>query len=272
MKEEKIDYQAPYFKGHPERVESYLRLSRLIAEREAWGEKFICQQQCRKDPGRLNLEDPEFIRLFKGEAQCPRYSEDCWAGRLARERDISQELKDHRIPRIYREVSYANSKPSLALQTIQKWEKEEFSQGKALVLSGGTGSGKTHAVLCFLRSWLQKQKRYFRFYYSSEFFNRLRYAEPEDKRAMLFEAKDAELLILDDLGVEKRSDYTEAVLDEIIWHREGNRLPLIITTNHSPQALQEVLGARVMDRLKGWATILVTREKSLRGLKGGQGN
>lgn len=69
-------------------------------------------------------------------------------------------------------------------------------------------------------------------------------------------ARVADLLVLDDLGVEKGSDWTAEQLSSLLdaRAREGRRQ--VVTTNTGYEQLVERLGERTMSRLSGGATVV----------------
>lgn len=261
---EKIDFDTPYFKEHPEMAEKVRKLMALDNEKQTWKAAFACEKQCRPGPYGPTLDAEEFVRLYGQDSLCPFFSPDCWAGELGKERKIRALLKERGVPLIYHSVSYRNSRPTRTLKVMKSWEKQDFPQGKSLLLCGGSGIGKTHAVVCFLRHYLENEQGDFCFAYAASFFNRLRFSEYQEKQALLERAKNAELFILDDLAVENRTDYSASLLDEIVWHREGNLLPMIVTSNKSPEELRLILGERVYDRLAAGGTVFSGTGESLR--------
>ena len=62
-------------------------------------------------------------------------------------------------------------------------------------------------------------------------------------------AADAGLLVLDDLGVSKNSEWVEEVNYRLVNHRYENTLPTLFTSNVRPRDLAEALGERVASRL-----------------------
>ena len=57
------------------------------------------------------------------------------------------------------------------------------------------------------------------------------------------------LLILDDLGAEKASEWVAETIYVLIDERYGKMLPTIITSNYEPSLLAERLGDRILSRL-----------------------
>jgi DNA replication protein DnaC len=59
----------------------------------------------------------------------------------------------------------------------------------------------------------------------------------------------ARLLMLDDLGAAKSSEWTEEINFRLINHRYENQLPTILTSNVLPGELMNRVGDRVASRL-----------------------
>jgi len=60
-----------------------------------------------------------------------------------------------------------------------------------------------------------------------------------------------DVLFLDDLGVEKTSDFAIEHLTMILNHRCQELLPTFISTNYLPEEMMENLGKRIYSRLQG---------------------
>jgi len=72
------------------------------------------------------------------------------------------------------------------------------------------------------------------------------------------------LLILDDLGAEKSSDWVCEKLFEIIDYRYNEGLPLLVTTNCVPEELKQKIGDRNFDRLREMCALVPVKAKSQR--------
>lgn len=89
----------------------------------------------------------------------------------------------------------------------------------------------------------------------------------EDRYAydsIMYSMKHADVLILDDLGAEKPTEWTQAVLFEIIDYRYNSNLPIIITTNCLPEELKEKIGERSVDRLREMCKLVTINHSSFR--------
>lgn len=68
-------------------------------------------------------------------------------------------------------------------------------------------------------------------------------------RQRVRDCQTAALLVLDDIGAEKASEWTQERLYSIIDHRYANCLPLIVTSNLPPAKLADQTGDRAASRL-----------------------
>ena len=118
-----------------------------------------------------------------------------------------------------------------------------------LVLAGPPGTGKTMAALHALsvRNGL---------FATSGDLARPRPLD-EAKGWTIENARKAELLVIDDLGIEPRTEYAAAQVEEVVCGREYTGLT-IITTNLASDKIAATYGARVSSRLTGklglWAS------------------
>ena len=105
--------------------------------------------------------------------------------------------------------------------------------GWLTLYSDSSGIGKTHlAVSIALFQESLHHPIYFAFV--PELMESLRSAfssdDPSSSDNLFNKVKNASILILDDMGEERRSDWTEDKLYQIIVHRHNHRMPTIITT------------------------------------------
>lgn len=130
---------------------------------------------------------------------------------------------------------------------------ENYEKGKSLLLLGGVGTGKTHLANAIANKIIREQGRTALY---STVGNILRFirATYSDKNMTESEAfqvfSDPDLLIIDEIGVQKSSEFELTALFDIINDRYENMLPTIIISNHGPSELPNYLGDRVVDRLR----------------------
>jgi len=121
-----------------------------------------------------------------------------------------------------------------------------------LVLMGGQGCGKTHLAAAIANQCLD-QGMVVLFSTTADLLDHLRStfvpssAISYDQR--FTQMRQAELLVLDDLGVEQDTPWVREKLFQLIDSRYTTRLPTVITMNQSGlESLEERLRSRLSDR------------------------
>jgi len=158
-----------------------------------------------------------------------------------------------------------------ALLAVKSYIREYPSCPKpGLLFLGSPGTGKTHLAVAALRGLLAKgfEGIFFDF---QNLLDRIRSGYDKasgatDKEAYR-SALEAEIIVLDDLGAHRVTDWVEDTVTSIITHRCNNRKATIITTNlrdpevgdrratgleediQSKYFLEERIGARARSRL-----------------------
>lgn len=129
---------------------------------------------------------------------------------------------------------------------------DTFSEdSKGIRLTGNYGCGKTHLTASIIHR-LAEQGIGGVFVVVPELLRAIRrgYNSPnEDSEKLVSLTEEAPLLVLDDLGAEKPSDWVREQLYVIINRRYENMLPTIVTTNCSTQQLVDRVGQRTVSRL-----------------------
>jgi len=124
---------------------------------------------------------------------------------------------------------------------------------KGLMFFGCTGCGKTHLAVGILKGAIEKG---YTGYYCNvvDFLARLRdtYSGDTayDEMDMIDKVSSVDLLVLDDLGAEKPSDWMRDRLYTLVNRRYESNLPILVTSNKTDtEDLQEHVGRRIVSRL-----------------------
>jgi DNA replication protein DnaC len=126
------------------------------------------------------------------------------------------------------------------------------SDAPSLLINGPTGTGKTHQAHGALRAAVtagQRPRVAWRATTAPDLYASLRPRQGVDSEAEMNGWRTAGLLLLDDLGAAKTSEWTEEITYRLIDHRYTHCLPTIFTTNVPTAELREQLGDRVASRL-----------------------
>lgn len=153
--------------------------------------------------------------------------------------------------------------PSAALESVRTFA-EAWDGEQGLLLTGSVGTGKTTLLLALLRHLTERliaRKRLVRLVTAPDFLRELRAGFEPQRQAlgegtsqMLEHYRTCGLLVFDDLGAEKVSDWTAEQLYVLVDHRYRQRLPIFASSNWGIGELAERVDKRVLDRLRETCT------------------
>lgn len=153
----------------------------------------------------------------------------------------------------YRDARFENSDDCEAMQIAKKYAdnfKEFKAQGKGLLLYGTVGTGKSRAAACIANQLLDEGQSVLMTNFS-RLCNELQ-ALFEGRQQYIDSLKRYALLIIDDLGVERSSEFMQEQVFNIIDTRYSSGLPMIITTNLTAEEIKkpsELMRYRIYDRI-----------------------
>jgi DNA replication protein DnaC len=186
---------------------------------------------------------------------------DCW-----RETLTEKLLTEARIPRRYQHcdfdtfLTYGNPSLEEALNRARGFVQQFPVVRKGLFFLGLPGVGKTHLAADILKRVVREKRGHGLFYDTRDLLRLIR--ETYDpiartaERDVLRPVMEAELLVLDDLGAERTTEWVEETLNLIVNTRYSERRLTIFTSNYydsedvtDPDALQVRVGFRMYSRL-----------------------
>lgn len=136
----------------------------------------------------------------------------------------------------------------------------------SLLLAGMTGTGKTFMSSCIAKAVTEKGFSVV-FGSVSTYLRRLEDEHFGRREGDTFDVlARCDLLILDDLGSEFKTPFTESALYDVINSRINLRKPTIISTNLSSSELNAAYNERIVSRLTGCFDPLIFRGKDIRHL------
>jgi len=185
----------------------------------------------------------------------------CWGDRVT-----SALLADARIPPRYAKCSlenfvlYPNEKLAGAIRYAKTFVEQFPAVQRGFCLVGPPGIGKSHIAASVVRQLAQEKRVRGLFYDVRELLKVIRSTyNPVVKTAemdVLRPVMTAELLVLDDIGAEKPSEWVEETLNLIVNTRYNERLPTILTSNFEDtpdetnlDSLKVRLGYRMYSRI-----------------------
>lgn len=144
-----------------------------------------------------------------------------------------------------------------------------LTTGPSLLILGPTGTGKTFQAYGAVRALsLSGLMCSWQFSTAADIYARLRPRPRVDSEEEFRSIANARLLVIDDLGAAKATEWTEEVDYRLINHRYERELPTLITSNVKPADLKPILGDRVTSRLVEMTTRVVLKGDDRR--RGGQ--
>jgi DNA replication protein DnaC len=162
---------------------------------------------------------------------------DCW-----REGLTTRLLEEARIPPRYRKcdldtfVTYPNENLLGAVKQARRFADQFPEPRKGLCLIGPPGIGKTHLAVAVLRRVILLKGARGLFYDVRDLLRVIRSTyNPLVKTAemdILRPVMEAELLVLDDMGSEKTSEWVEETMNLIVNTRYNERRHTIFTSNY----------------------------------------
>lgn len=181
-------------------------------------------------------------------------------------------------PRRYRNASIKTSYPSPAVKKL----RDKFLTGKreelCLILSGAPGCGKTHAVFALKNDldkmeagklspegdWMTNGRKRFIYAVTADWFNELLMQPFDIRKEEMEQAKNCDVLLIDDLGLEVKTDKTMSLLESVINSRYENNRTVIITTNFPAEKFANTYTDRFWDRISEWGEFFECNNGSFR--------
>lgn len=165
--------------------------------------------------------------------------------------------KRNNIPKRYIGSSFdtfAGNDP--LVKTVQSYLEGDSD----IIFMGKTGSGKSHLAASCLK---ELRIDWARFVTAPELLLEIRASfgnreEKETEQEIINRYCEYQILVLDDLGAEKSSDYSITTLYLIIDRRIRNCKRTIITTNLTLEEIELNLDARIASRLSGMKIVKIT--------------
>jgi DNA replication protein DnaC len=171
-----------------------------------------------------------------------------------------------RVPRRHEKCALSNYQPAtgnasqmLAFKQAYLLVREYPAVERGLLLAGPVGVGKTHLAVAILRGLTEKGASCLFYEYGSllkEIQDSYNPVSRTSEMNVLAPVYEAEVLVLDELGVSKPTEWVLDTMTHIIGRRYNDKKLTIFTTNYTDErqgrageTLQDRIGARLRSRL-----------------------
>lgn len=218
-------------------------------------------------------ECPECFKL----KQAQKAIEEEKARKEEAERNRKQRIVETRMPLEYQtkdfstfiqETDSQKAAFKLARRFVKGWEKAKAG-GYGLLFLGSCGTGKTHLACAIMIELLKEYAfSYPRYYKASEIFSSVRstyqaVSTTNEEETLKF-FSSIQLLVIDEVGVQKGSEAEKRILFSILDNRVTSNKPTILMSNLGPKALEELLGDRLYDRVRSKCVPMLFAGPSMR--------
>ena len=154
----------------------------------------------------------------------------------------------------------------IARKYVEKFDEMQ-KDNTGLMFWGGVGTGKSYLAACIANALIEK-------------LHPVMMAPIQDiaaamtenygahRDSILAKVESVDLLILDDIGAERGTDYMIQQEYDIINRRCNTKKPLIVTTNLTPQQMKDksnINRCRIFDRIEGMCLAMKVGGESRRG-------
>lgn len=229
-------------------------------------EGFLCCGKCHTRR-QAEIEAPDFTtgekKLVKVPVSCECRRKEEEARKQDEERRKEMEaiaslkkhsLMDERLRDAKIEKLYKKTEQDVRILKICRLYAERFDEmlekNQGLLFYGGVGTGKTFAAACIANYLLDRRRPVV----MTSFVKLLETMQgfKEDNSVLLTRLNRAKLLIIDDLGAERSTDFALEKVYNIVDSRYRAMLPIILTTNLSMEEMKETTDiryARIYDRI-----------------------
>jgi DNA replication protein DnaC len=200
-------------------------------------------------------ECPDCVAVRRATEQAERDQQAAERARV----DLEQKLQTSAIPARFLGKSLDNFKAETDQQryalTVARDYIETFElrlkRGEGLILSGMPGTGKSHIAAAILQGILPRRVGLYTTCMGAIRFIRETWRKESERseREALNILGEADLLVLDEIGVQYGTDGEQTVIFDILDRRYREMKPSILLTNQDKAGLKAFIGERAYDRL-----------------------
>lgn len=204
-------------------------------------------------PERLSKYEPKCARCgdsgYVAGRMCACLKQYVWGSGVLHERSCGG--FDSYDPKLYSDEDNV-SKAEKAYEKCSEFARTFEKTGNWLLMSGKPGSGKTFFAGCIAR---EVERRGFTVLFTTS-YNLIEkftpsYTQGEDDKTFINAVFSCDLLVIDDLGTERKTDFSERILFNVLNERYNRKKAVVFTTNYSVNEIYSYYGERLVSRIVG---------------------
>ena len=213
--------------------------SKWLLEKQAQLQKEDEERIAKEKAEWDSLPEEEKIRITKQREQERKEKEKIQAEK-EKEEQIKKWKKQGITPRFF-DATWDNYIADTPEKQKAK-DKMKIAWIKNLFVTGNNGTGKTHLAMCLVKDGAI-------FCVAAELFRTVRENQRIEQK-IINEMGTCKLLIIDETGRQKGTDFEQNLLFEIIDKRWNNMLPTTIIGNIGEREFADLYGQAILDRLR----------------------
>lgn len=182
-----------------------------------------------------------------------------------------QRINQSGVPPRYQNASFASLLPEIsetrAAKVALEWSQKPLTE-QGFFLLGNPGTGKTHLAAAAINQRITEGLVGAKFFNVPIFLDAIRtsfkFDDAEAQEDFQYSCKQAPLVVLDDFGKEKATDWATERLYVLVESRYSAMLPTIVTSNRSVNELYDLGYGATVSRLLETCTVVEVSGKDLR--------
>lgn len=216
-------------------------------------------EQASKDSGKTYGECVKCESEATAKAEKEKLDAEVAAKEL---RDLRERTEACMIPRRFSDKTFENyakdtesrGRNFQACKDYADNFKDHFRAGRCMIMSGSVGTGKTHLAIAIAKQVLADLGATVRYTTVSNLLAEMKATYGGDSKRtdqhVMDEMTDPNLLILDEVGTTKQSEFEMSTIFSLINTRYECMFPTIVISNLGLSQISDAIGERCYDRLR----------------------